>query len=686
MDISKSLPATSTKPLELDEREETSLRVELICDIFDNTKSEELQFKIIFDKLKDEILEDKLDLLESVLKTELTRLRGKYKSYLDRVARNKARVRKLHIEFMASNLRLPKTILRSKISSLVEETEPENSATIFEQRDITPPPKDERPSTSSKPKRSSDEKWEALTERHKRKKAAELEKSLEDESLGVVALVAERKARAQKKENLAKLLKLAMQSPLRPTKILDSYMKEKVNVTNLTPDAALALILTKNVCKDLYRTLRTLAVSNGLPNYYPKYEEIQKEKKKCRPLEGPTITETEAKISLQALLNHTVSRILEIQDEVLIAYANEEELDSVNLNLKVSWGFDGSTGHSLYKQKMDGPDDDHSLFATTVIPLLLSSSQGFPIWKNKTPQSYRSCRPLSLKFVKESVHVILTEKESVESEISHLQPFQSFTSSGIELHVVYEPLLTVIDGKVFSIISGATSQQSCGICGAKPSEFNKLEKLADRILNRDALAHGISPLHMWIRCFEFILHLGYKNIDGLKTWKVSKQSQILAERKKSIQNAMRQEFGLLVDFPKPGGSGTTNDGNTSRRIFSDSNRRTASEILGIEPWLVDGLHNILVALDSCLPLDAEKFGKFCSDLARRYVEHYGWYYMPVSVHKLLMHGKEIIEASTLPLGMHSEQAGESQNKIYKRYREQHTRKDSKKHTLEDLFN
>ena len=37
--------------------------------------------------------------------------------------------------------------------------------------------------------------------------------------------------------------------------------------------------------------------------------------------------------------------------------------------------------------------------------------------------------------------------------------------------------------------------------------------------------------------------------------------------KKTIQERFRKEIGLLVDVPKPGGSGTTNDGNTARRFF-----------------------------------------------------------------------------------------------------------------------
>jgi hypothetical protein len=60
--------------------------------------------------------------------------------------------------------------------------------------------------------------------------------------------------------------------------------------------------------------------------------------------------------------------------------------------------------------------------------------------------------------------------------------------------------------------------------------------------------------------------------------------------------------------------------------------------------------------------------------------------MPVTLHKILIHGEEIIKNSRLPLGMLSEQAGESRNKLYRRYRETHARKTSRKHNLIDVFN
>lgn len=58
--------------------------------------------------------------------------------------------------------------------------------------------------------------------------------------------------------------------------------------------------------------------------------------------------------------------------------------------------------------------------------------------------------------------------------------------------------------------------------------------------------------------------------------------------------------------------------------------------------------------------------------------------MPVSVHKILFHGKEIIDANILPIGQLSEEAQEARNKDNRKYRELFTRKSSRILTNTDL--
>lgn len=59
--------------------------------------------------------------------------------------------------------------------------------------------------------------------------------------------------------------------------------------------------------------------------------------------------------------------------------------------------------------------------------------------------------------------------------------------------------------------------------------------------------------------------------------------------------------------------------------------------------------------------------------------------MPPTIHKILHHGYQIIQAMPLPVGLFTEQSAESQNKCYRFIREFLTRKSSRENTMDDLM-
>lgn len=84
--------------------------------------------------------------------------------------------------------------------------------------------------------------------------------------------------------------------------------------------------------------------------------------------------------------------------------------------------------------------------------------------------------------------------------------------------------------------------------------------------------------------------------------------------------------------------------------------------------------------------DVSKFSEFSRDTAELYVDLYPWYYMPSSVHKLLVHGSDIIKHfGAIPIGELSEDAAEARNKDFRKYRESHSRKVSRTVTNEDIL-
>lgn len=111
-------------------------------------------------------------------------------------------------------------------------------------------------------------------------------------------------------------------------------------------------------------------------------------------------------------------------------------------------------------------------------------------------------------------------------------------------------------------------------------------------------------------------------------------------------------MGLLVDIPKVG-YGNTNDVNTSRRFFSDTEK--AAEITGIDLKLIQKFKIILEMLSSGYGINVEKFSSYTMDTA--------------TVHKILMHAASVIRHALLPIGQLSEEAAEARNKHFRQNRE-----------------
>lgn len=141
-------------------------------------------------------------------------------------------------------------------------------------------------------------------------------------------------------------------------------------------------------------------------------------------------------------------------------------------------------------------------------------------------------------------------------------------------------------------------------------------------------------------------------------------------------------MGLIVDRPKPG-FGSTNDGNTARRFFTNAEK--SADITGLDKNIISRFGIILQALSSGHEINIDEFEKYIRETKEIYLRLYPWYYMPVAVHKLLMHSVAIIDSSVLPIGQLSEETQEARNKDCRRFRESHTRKISRIITNRDLL-
>jgi len=99
-------------------------------------------------------------------------------------------------------------------------------------------------------------------------------------------------------------------------------------------------------------------------------------------------------VPLLSLLNHTAGRILTLQKKVVSKIRKDQGTTFLIAELLLSYGYDGSSGHSNYKQGFAGPqkcDVDGSIFATAETPLRMIDSSGNILWNNRFPQSIRFC-------------------------------------------------------------------------------------------------------------------------------------------------------------------------------------------------------------------------------------------------------------------------------------------------------
>ncbi|KMQ84514.1 dna-mediated transposase [Lasius niger] len=154
------------------------------------------------------------------------------------------------------------------------------------------------------------------------------------------------------------------------------------------------------------------------------------------------------------------------------------------------------------------------------------------------------------------------------------------------------------------------------------------------------------------------------------------------EAKETICTEFREELGLLIDIPNQG-IGNTNNGNTARRFSSDPN--SISKITRVNVELIKRFSQILRILASSTKIPIEFFEKFAFETAELYVRLYPWFFMPPTVHKVLLYGGKIMQHFLLLIGQYSEEAAEACNKHFKRFREFYTRKYSRLAANQDLI-
>lgn len=166
------------------------------------------------------------------------------------------------------------------------------------------------------------------------------------------------------------------------------------------------------------------------------------------------ISETVSEVSLQSLLDHTASRIIQTLPKTLTMDLPSNKETAVVLIGK--WGFDGSSGHSEYKQSFsESSGQDSNMFVTSYVPLRLMLDDKI-LWKNATPSSPRFCRPIRIQYAKETKELTVQEEAYIKSQIETLNPLH-INWQNRAYQICHKLQLTMIDGKCCSALCDTPS-------------------------------------------------------------------------------------------------------------------------------------------------------------------------------------------------------------------------------------
>lgn len=149
--------------------------------------------------------------------------------------------------------------------------------------------------------------------------------------------------------------------------------------------------------------------------------------------------------------------------------------------------------------------------------------------------------------------------------------------------------------------------------------------------------------------------------------------------KNQIYNAFKVRPDQVIQ-----GKGTSNTGNLARKCLEEPEK--FARALGVNTKLVCNLSIILKAYRCGLELLVDDLEKFSIETYELHYETYPWACLNPSVHKLLMHGPDIVRQFPLPIAYYAEDALESMHKVHRETVRDHSRRNTRENTILDTFN
>jgi len=372
-------------------------------------------------------------------------------------------------------------------------------------------------------------------------------------------------------------------------------------------------------------------------------------------------------------------------------------------------------------------------------PLTITShSTNAVIWKETSPTSPSSCRPLCLLLGKETddslksyYHVLAAERDDLERNPIVIDV------EGRSIRVNVKLPMTMIDGKMRTLMSGCGGA-FCILCVCTREEARNLdesfsinrtgqqvadiwEKLESGQLKKKAgdqesrqgvtqcpimdleVLQSISPLHAGLRFFDFLLKIIYRLECSVFVWSeeqgvLGRCYQFLQAAKKKVRAAVKEGTGVAMDIPdSTGKGGTSTSGNVVHTLLSKQSNIDVLVSLVDEKYhsnlkeCISRCYTITKLYNSDMLIDVEAYRQFCKDTKRKLLTDFNgnkteWIYLTPTVHSILEHGADLIEANDgRGLLSYSESGLECNNKILRLIRISLSRKTSQADNLSDCL-
>ena len=486
------------------------------------------------------------------------------------------------------------------------------------------------------------------------------------------------------------------------------YLREACDMTKMNWQNARNLFLLEDVYLQPEHILREIRAQ-----MYPKTEVYH-------PIPGPN--NVGVKAELKDLLTRTISDILLMAEKEGKVSLGPED-GNLALNVSYKWGYDGSGKHLIIGGNAKTKNLIHVCFGVTDV----KKPDGTLLWKaadKRGDNSPKNIRPWCFVYDTEDAKVLERLQPDLEKEVAEVKngfEFRLDNSAKTQVKVgITASRFTMLDGKLLKLLLGLdgcfctickTSEKEChdiakiragikadrGIQGlnelyakltgggAHPivrgrKDYGRRHGMTSKNITQTDITHQLPVLHAKIRCFEWIVQL-LTRLNTSRKWQ-SKFDQVVYEEGEkedmkeelfAIRGKLRDELNINVGISN--GELEQSTGGMFYTLSSDAGRQELKNMVevreGDDPQLQEGFDWMFTHLCAIIrvmnsserKIDIKKYDQLCKDVSVKIVQTFPWAKISESMHRVLAHSAELIEANqNFGLGGQSEE-GELGNLI-----------------------